>query len=29
VIAAGAVVADDVPERSLVTGAKATVRRSW
>ena len=29
VIAAGAVVADDVPERSLVTGSKATVRRAW
>lgn len=29
VIAAGAVVADDVPERSLVTGDKATVRRAW
>ncbi|MFD3744853.1 DapH/DapD/GlmU-related protein [Nocardia sp. NPDC058633] len=29
VIAAGAVVADDVPANSLVTGAKATVRRSW
>lgn len=29
VIAAGAVVADDVPERSLVTGSKAVVRRSW
>jgi acetyltransferase-like isoleucine patch superfamily enzyme len=29
VIAAGAVVADDVPAASLVTGSKATVRRSW
>jgi len=29
VIAAGAVVADDVPARSLVTGTKATVRRTW
>ncbi|MFE5341442.1 sugar O-acetyltransferase [Isoptericola sp. NPDC056578] len=29
VIAAGAVVADDVPARSLVTGGKATVRRRW
>jgi acetyltransferase-like isoleucine patch superfamily enzyme len=29
VIAAGAVVADDVPASSLVTGAKAAVRRSW
>ncbi len=29
VIAAGAVVADDVPARSLVTGVKATVRRRW
>ncbi|MEU4808605.1 DapH/DapD/GlmU-related protein [Nocardia fluminea] len=29
VIAAGAVVADDVPASSLVSGAKATVRRSW
>jgi acetyltransferase-like isoleucine patch superfamily enzyme len=29
VIAAGAVVADDVPAASLVTGPKATVRRSW
>jgi len=29
VIAAGAVVADDVPAASLVTGAKATVRRRW
>ncbi|MFD6400902.1 DapH/DapD/GlmU-related protein [Nocardia sp. NPDC060249] len=29
VIAAGAVVADDVPANSLVTGSKATVRRSW
>ena len=29
VIAAGAVVADDVPARSLVTGSKATVRRTW
>ncbi|MFB7798499.1 sugar O-acetyltransferase [Isoptericola sp. NPDC056134] len=29
VIAAGSVVADDVPPRSLVTGGKATVRRSW
>ncbi len=29
VVAAGAVVTDDVPERSLVTGGKATVRRTW
>lgn len=29
VVAAGAVVADDVPPASLVTGTKATVRRSW
>lgn len=29
VIAAGAIVADDVPARSLVTGTKATVRRNW
>jgi acetyltransferase-like isoleucine patch superfamily enzyme len=29
VIAAGAVVADDVPAASLVTGAKATVARRW
>ncbi|GAB3001115.1 sugar O-acetyltransferase [Saccharothrix stipae] len=29
VIAAGAVVADDVPPASLVTGAKAAVRRRW
>ena len=29
VIAAGAVVADDVPPQSLVTGTKAGVRRSW
>jgi acetyltransferase-like isoleucine patch superfamily enzyme len=29
VIAAGAVVADDVPASSLVAGAKGTVRRSW
>jgi acetyltransferase-like isoleucine patch superfamily enzyme len=29
VIAAGAVVADDVPAQSLVTGTKATVRRRW
>ncbi len=29
VIAAGSVVADDVPAASLVTGAKATVRRRW
>ncbi|MGF0317794.1 DapH/DapD/GlmU-related protein [Nocardia fluminea] len=29
VIAAGAVVADDVPASSLVSGSKATVRRSW
>ncbi len=29
VVAAGAVVADDVPPASLVTGAKATVRRQW
>jgi acetyltransferase-like isoleucine patch superfamily enzyme len=29
VIAAGAVVVDDVPAASLVTGTKATVRRRW
>lgn len=29
VIAAGAVVTDDVPARSLVTGSKAAVRRTW
>lgn len=29
VVAAGAVVADDVPEASLVTGPKGTVRRRW
>ncbi len=29
VVAAGAVVAEDVPAASLVTGAKATVRRRW
>jgi acetyltransferase-like isoleucine patch superfamily enzyme len=29
VIAAGAIVADDVPAASLVTGPKATVRRTW
>jgi acetyltransferase-like isoleucine patch superfamily enzyme len=29
VIAAGAIVADDVPASSLVTGPKATVARSW
>ena len=29
VIAAGSVVAEDVPARSLVTGSKAVVRRSW
>ncbi|MFB8228210.1 DapH/DapD/GlmU-related protein [Cellulosimicrobium sp. NPDC055967] len=29
VVAAGAVVADDVPARSLVTGTKASVRRTW
>ncbi|MEU5687666.1 sugar O-acetyltransferase [Streptomyces venezuelae] len=29
VIAAGAVVADDVPPASLVTGSKATVNRQW
>jgi len=29
VIAAGAVVAEDVPARSLVAGGKATVRRTW
>ncbi|AMM32407.1 Acetyltransferase [Sinomonas atrocyanea] len=29
VIAAGAVVADDVPPATLVTGEKATVRRQW
>lgn len=29
VVAAGAVVTEDVPERSLVTGSKAAVRRTW
>ncbi|MBD5784700.1 sugar O-acetyltransferase [Cellulosimicrobium terreum] len=29
VVAAGAVVADDVPPASLVTGTKAVVRRQW
>lgn len=29
VVAAGAVVADDVPAASLVTGGKATVHRQW
>ena len=29
VIAAGAIVAEDVPAQSLVTGTKATVRRTW
>ncbi|WP_433790653.1 DapH/DapD/GlmU-related protein [Actinoplanes sp. CA-252034] len=29
VIAAGAIVADDVPPASLVTGTKAAVRRTW
>ncbi|MFC8597894.1 sugar O-acetyltransferase [Isoptericola sp. NPDC057191] len=29
VIAAGSVVTEDVPARSLVAGGKATVRRSW
>ncbi|MDX6257036.1 MAG: hypothetical protein QOJ11_3370 [Frankiales bacterium] len=29
VVAAGAIVADDVPAESLVTGTKATVRRRW
>ena len=29
VIAAGAIVVDDVPAASLVTGQKATVRRHW
>lgn len=29
VVAAGAVVADDVPPASLVTGGKATVHRWW
>ncbi len=29
VIAAGSVVADDVPAQSLVIGTKATVRRTW
>jgi len=29
VIAAGAVVTDDVPPASLITGTKATVRRQW
>jgi acetyltransferase-like isoleucine patch superfamily enzyme len=29
VVAAGAIVADDVPPASLVAGPKATVRRSW
>ncbi len=29
VVAAGAVVAEDVPPRTLVTGTKAAVRRAW
>ena len=29
VVAAGAIVADDVPPATLVTGGKATVRRQW
>ncbi|MFY1828330.1 sugar O-acetyltransferase [Myxococcus fulvus] len=29
VVAAGAIVSDDVPDASLVTGPKATVRRRW
>ena len=29
VVAAGAIVAEDVPAASLVTGSKASVRRSW
>ena len=29
VVAAGSVVADDVPAASLVTGGKATVHRRW
>jgi acetyltransferase-like isoleucine patch superfamily enzyme len=29
VVAAGAVVTDDVPPRSLVTGPRADVRRTW
>ncbi len=29
VIAAGSIVAEDVPEKSLVTGCKAVVRRTW
>jgi acetyltransferase-like isoleucine patch superfamily enzyme len=29
VIAAGAIVADDVPAATLVTGAKATINRQW
>ncbi|MCU4748521.1 DapH/DapD/GlmU-related protein [Streptomyces sp. G-5] len=29
VIAAGAIVADDIPPATLVTGGKATVRRHW
>jgi acetyltransferase-like isoleucine patch superfamily enzyme len=29
VVAAGAIVTDDVPARSLVAGTKAAVRRSW
>jgi acetyltransferase-like isoleucine patch superfamily enzyme len=29
VIAAGAVIADDVPAQRLVAGPKATVRRRW
>jgi acetyltransferase-like isoleucine patch superfamily enzyme len=29
VIAAGAIVAEDVPAQSLVVGSKATVRRTW
>jgi serine acetyltransferase len=28
-IAAGAIVSDDVPAASLVTGTRATVRRRW
>ncbi|MCY0997435.1 DapH/DapD/GlmU-related protein [Myxococcus sp. MISCRS1] len=29
VVAAGAIVCDDVPDASLVTGPKATVHRRW
>ncbi|WP_371940425.1 DapH/DapD/GlmU-related protein [Actinomadura chokoriensis] len=29
VVAAGAIVADDVPPATLVTGGKATTQRQW